>query len=225
MPRPKSALALAALVLIALATTAHATWYSESLYVSDGNLTGYFAYYQGVLPVYDSVHFSPGDPTRWGYWIAPFTPVRPYPRDNGYCVFHVPYFNAISTPICTLYYYQADHSGSANLLVNMWENPLDHWAPGNQSENDSCYFSIWNSHDTVATDTPHSTNGAWYKVPLTQMACAAILDTAVAYQNGQGKFWTGWVYPGSVDGTYTDARGYDGYNNHPPFIRVWYEWQ
>jgi hypothetical protein len=224
MPRPKFALALIALVLIALATTAHATWYSESLYVSDGNLTGYFAYYQGVFPVYDSVHWSPGNPIRWGYRIANFTPVRPYPRDNGYCVFNVPHFNAISTPVCTLHYYQSYHNRSANLLVNKWE-PLDYWGPGNQSDNSYCFFAIWNSHDTVATDAAHTTDGAWYKVPLTQMACAAILDTSAAHSDGTGKFWTGWVYPGSVDSTYTDARGVDGYDDHPPFIKVYYEWQ
>jgi hypothetical protein len=225
MPRPKFALALIALVLIALATAAHATWYSESLYVPSNasNYTGHFDWYQGILPIYDYVDWSYGSPIKWGYWETHYTPVRAYPRDCGYCVFYVPHFNAISTPICTLYYYQADHSGSANLLVNVWQQASPTWPPS-QSYYDDDFFAIWNSHDTVATDAAHSTNGAWYKVPLTQMACAAILDTAVAYQNG-ALFWTGWVYPGSVDETYTDARGCDGYDNHPPFIRVWYEWQ
>ncbi len=223
MTRPKSALALPAMALIALATTAQATnWYPESLPVSD-NHTGYFGYYQGVNLVEDSVHFSPGDPIRWGYWIAPFTPVRPYPRDNGYCVFSVPHFNAISAPICTLYYYQSYHNGSADLLVNMW-TPIDNFWPPQQQSYDEDFFRILYSYDTVATDSPHSTDGVWYTVPLTQKACAAILDTSVAYPGG-GTFCTGWVYPDSVDGTYTDARGYDGSDNHPPFIRVWREWQ
>jgi hypothetical protein len=227
MPRPKFALALIALALIALAATAHATWYSESLYVPSNasNYTGYFEFYQGLMPVYDTVLWYPGNPIRWYCKLWPTVPPeRAYPRDNGYCLFYVPHFNAISTPICTLYYYQADHSGSANLLVNLWENPLNYWGPADESDYDECYFAIWNSHDTVATDVAHSTDGVWYKVPLTQMACAAILDTAAANQNG-ALLYTGWVYPGSVDGTFTEAHGYDGYDNHPPFIKVYYEWQ
>ncbi len=135
----------------------------------------------------------------------------------------MPHFDAISTPVCTLYYYQANHSGAANLLVNTWVEPNNTWPPAPQYYYDD-FFAILNSHDTVATDTVHTTDGAWYKVPLTQKACAAILDTAVANQDG-ALFWTGWVYPGAVDETYTDARGFDGYDNHPPFIRVWYEWE
>ena len=147
------------------------------------NYTGHFDWYQGVYPVFDSVHWATGDPIKWAYYQAPSVPpVRAYPRDSGYCLFYVPHFNALSTPTCTLYYYQASHSGSANLLVNTWV-PYRDWPPP-PSYYDDDFFAIWNSHDTVATDVVHSTDGAWYKVPLTVGACAEIRDTAATYQNG-----------------------------------------
>ena len=218
MSRPKSALALVALMLIALASAANATTqYSCSCYVENFDIqTGYFSWYQGTQSIWDHFSWSWGTPIKWGYLGSGG---RAYPRDCGYCIFKVPSFHSLSTPVCTLYYYQLGHSGSANLLINEWENPLTHWTPVNEADYDACFFAIWNSHDTVTTDVAHSTDGAWYKVPLTPRACTAIADTAAANQNMW--YWTGWVYPGTSD-AYTTAHGVG--ENLGPFIRVWYEW-
>jgi len=203
-----------------------ATVQMESCYVAANVQSGHIDWYQGVRTIWDHYDWSYPTITRAHYW-APYISPPPSPRiawphTNGYCVFTIPHFEAVNGVVaCTLYYYQTAHFGSADLLVNSWDNPLTTWPP---AENDSIlnllYWQIWNSYDTVAYDGAHGTDNCWYKVALTPDGYNAIADTAAAYPGG-GTFNTGWVYRGSVDSTYTDVAGYD--LDHPPFIKIWYD--
>ncbi len=97
---------------------------------------------------------------------------RCYPLQNGFCGFYIPYFDANGNiPACTLYYYQSDHSGSASLRVN-WMYDVLAWSP-----NDTLLFwAAWNDTLVLATDSTRTTDGAWYKVPLTSEGCGVIGD-------------------------------------------------
>jgi hypothetical protein len=146
-----------------------------------------------------------------------------YPRELGACVFTIPAFDCSGTPYCTLYYYQDAHSGNADLLVNAWWiDPSFYWPPyPSQASYYEMFMTIWNSTDTVATDVTHEDDDCWYAVPLSDWACEAIAESAEAYlPNGSCSFFTGWVYSGTSDGTYTDVSG--TYASNPPYIKVVY---
>jgi len=188
--------------------------------------TGHIDWYKGVDRIWDSYSWSWASPITRAYHCYPGDPDRAYPRKNGYCIFTVPHFvdgsGNPATCVCTLYYYQTGHSGSASLEVNTWEQSVGAtWPPGSQTDCNYYFWAIWNSSDVIATDSTHAADSCWYGIPLDSSACVAIAETAYAYPNGDGLFRTGWVYRDSVDGTYTDVAGYDYV--HPPFIRVWYD--
>jgi hypothetical protein len=197
-----------------------ATIQKESCYISASIQTGHVDWYQGELAVWDYYDLAFFTITR-AYNCYPGDPDRAYPRKNGFCIFQIPHFICLSTPACTLYYYQENHSGSASLLVNSWTlGELETWPPLDTNPVlNYLFWRICNSYDTVATDITHATDRCWYKVPLTAKACAAIRDSA-AIQGSYTLFHTGWVYRDSVDGTFTDV---SGYSDHPPFIRVVYD--
>lgn len=202
-----------------------ATTRVQTCYVSNTPQSGHVDWYQGYGGLlYDHYGLSWYTITR-AHYLAPVSPPRiAWPHKNGFCVFTVPHFVAAGGVVaCTLYYYQADHSGSASLLVNSWVDTLESWPPTQYDTTalNILYWEIWNSNDTVATDITHATDGCWYKVAVSPAAAAAIADTAAAYQD-YGFFRTGWVYRDSVDGTYTDVSGYDG-NGYEPYIKIWYD--
>jgi len=192
--------------------------------------TGHIDWYQGELSIWD--YYVWGYPTitrAFDYYQYPTQPpsydtMRAYPRKNGYCVFNIPGFNwSGDLPACTLYYYQSAHNGSPDLLVNAWVP--DNWPPGG-GNNQICFWRIWNSTDTVATDVTHANDNCWYKVPLTYWARCAIADSG-SYHYGAGGsaiFYTGWIYPSysashGVRDSYTDVSGSSGYR---PYIKVVY---
>ena len=183
--------------------------------------SGHFDWYKGVSRIWDSYSWSYGSPiTRAYYDYYSGQSSRAYPRKNGYCIFQVPHFTCpAGIPACTLYLYQTAHSGSASLKVTAWDmSGGTSWPPMGQSDMNSYFWAIWNG-TVIATDVAHTTDNCWYKVALSTAACGLIADSAA--QQGGGRFNTGWVYPDSVDGTYTDVTGYDYY--HAPFIRAWYD--
>jgi len=202
-----------------------ATVQMESCYVAGSIYSGHVDWYQGLLGgLYDHYDFGWGTITRAHYYLPLRPPLITWPHKNGFCIFTIPHFEATGGIVaCTLYYFQSAHSGSASLLVNSWPwGQMAAWPPSPPTDSvlNLLYWKIWNSNDTVATDSTHATDGCWYKVPLTPEAYTAIADTAAAYQV-YGFFKTGWVYRGAVDGTFTDVTGYD--LDHPPFIRIWYD--
>ena len=151
----------------------------------------------------------------------------PYPRKIGVSVFKIPPFDGSSgIPACTLYYYQDAHSGDADLLVNSWWFESMSWPPyPSQPYYNAMFLAIWNSTDTVATDSTRTNDDDWYKVPLTTAACAAIADSATYYyeyhEGDSCTFYMGWVYGGTEDEYYTDVSG--TYASNPPYIKVVYE--
>jgi hypothetical protein len=204
-----------------------ATTWPESCYVTANVQSGHFDWYQGEQSIQDTFDWFWGSPIRRAYDCYPRDPDRAWPRKNGYCIFTVPHFTTVgggqATCVCTLYYYQTGHSGSASLSVTSWGSQTGaDWPPASQQDRSSYYWAIANGV-VIATDNAHATDSCWYKIPLSTAACAAIAETSFVYQDGDGLFRTGWVYPDSVNGTYTDVRGHDGYSNHAPFIRVWYD--
>jgi hypothetical protein len=201
-----------------------ATRHPESCYVTANIQSGHFDWFQGEQSIQDTFSWFSGSPIRRAYNCYPRDPDRAWPRKNGYCIFTVPHFTTVgggqATCVCTLYYYQISHSGSASLSVTSWSQTGASWPPASQQDRSSYYWAIANGV-VIATDNAHATDSCWYKIPLSTAACAAIAETSFVYQDGDGLFRTGWVYPDSVDGTFTDVTGYD--YNHPPFIRVWYD--
>jgi hypothetical protein len=231
----KTALALVALAMIMLVGCKEpigqpnydvrvATTQTESCYVTANIESGHLDWYKGVDRIWDSYSWSWASPITRAYDCYPEDPDRAYPRKNGYCIFTVPHFvgggGNPATCVCTLYYFQIAHNGSASLLVTAWEETGAGWPPSSQQDRDDYFWAIWDG-DVIATDSTHATDSCWYTIPLDSAACAAIAETAYAYPSGGGRFHTGWVYPDSVDGTYTDVTGYD--LDHPPFIRVVYD--
>jgi len=185
----------------------------ESCYVgSDTFLTGHVDWYQGELKIWDSYSLTCGTITRGYYYYSALQPNRAYPRQNGFCHFYVPDFEPSAGMVlaCTLYYYQSAHNGSANLVVK-WLSAIEGW-PLFDAESLFCLIS--NSTDTIAVDTYHASDNTWYKVPLTPAGCMAVLACR------EGSLVTGWVYPGSANGTYADVSGYGA---NAPYIKVWYE--
>ncbi|MBN2466301.1 hypothetical protein JXD38_11835 [candidate division WOR-3 bacterium] len=180
----------------------------ESCYVGiDENLTGHVDWYQGESSIWDYYSRTYGTITR-GYFEYLS---RAYPRKNGFCIFNVPSFTPSGGEVlaCTLYYYQSSHSGSADLVVK-WLPSAESWP---MDDLDSLYWLIWNGADTVAVDTYHASD-TWYKIPFTSAGRAAMFACI------GGSFVTGWVYPGSSNGTYADVSGVGA---NAPYIKVWYE--
>ena len=134
---------------------------------------------------------------------------RPYPRQIGFCYFEGPAFSSLS-PTCTLFYYQKDHYGLPELEVRWASYPLS-GAPA-----ETLFWYSWGSDTVVAYDSTHSSN-AWYKVPFTLDGCAIVGQIATG---GGGTLITGWVYPGSTDGVYTEV--YGATSDYAPYIKVVY---
>jgi hypothetical protein len=201
-----------------------ATTQTESCYVTANIESGHLDWYKGEDKPYDFYSWSWGSPITRAYDCYDEDPDWAWPRKNGFAIFTVPHFlgegGNPATCVCTLYYYQIAHYGSADLLVTTWEETGATWPPMGQGDRDHYFWAIWYG-DVIATDSTHATDSCWYTIPLDSAACAAIAETAYAYPYGGGRFHTGWVYPDSVDDTYTDVTGYD--LDHPPFIRVWYD--
>ena len=205
---------------------------TQTLYITTDSLlnqTGHIDWYQGELTIWDYYTFNTYTITRaFDYYHTPTQPPlvdtsRAYPRKNGFCVFRIPPFDSPNgIPVCTLYYYQNSHSGSADLLVNAWfENIM--WPPIYQGDRNTMFWAIWNSTDTVATDVTHANDDCWYKVPLSDWACQAIADSGAT--GDWTVFYTGWIYPSYManhgqDGWYTDVSGADAI---PPYIKVVYD--
>lgn len=181
----------------------------ESCGVYNGqSQTGHVDWYQGVLPIYDYYVRTYGTITR-GYYESDS---RAYPRKNGFCIFGVPDFTPSDGTIiaCTLYYYQSAHNGSADLILK-WVQGITSWPGG--IDDDSLYWRIWNSTDTMAVHAAQASDG-WYKVALTIDGCMAVLACKGNY------LFTGWVYPGYTNNTYADVSGAGA---NAPYIKVWYE--
>jgi hypothetical protein len=138
---------------------------------------------------------------------------RCYPLQNGYCDFAIPH---LDRPViaCTLYYYQAEHQGSASLRVNYMYELEGAWPP---SDTD-LFWCAWNDTIVVATDSTHTNDDNWYVVPVTSEGRQAI-NTLRAGALG-GTLYTGWTDHDFVDGDYTDVAGFR--SGHAPYIRVVY---
>jgi hypothetical protein len=133
---------------------------------------------------------------------------RPYPRQIGFAVFHVPEFDASGgVPDCTLYYYQSAHSGSPDLEVR------DMGITTAPAIAETLYWRAWGSDVIMAYDDTHETNG-WYKVALT----SAGVDKVVELSLISGDIYTGWVYTGTTSGIYTEVDG--ATSDNPPYIKV-----
>ena len=203
-----------------------ATVQMESCYVAGNIYSGHVDWYQGLYGgLYDHYDFDWGTITRAHDYLPLRPPLITWPHKNGFCLFTIPHFEASGGIVaCTLYYFQTAHSGSASLLVNGWTwGQVASWPPScppTDSFLNLLYWQIWNSNDTVATDSTHATDDSCYKIALDDAVSAAIADSAAA--QGGGLLKTGWVYRGSEDGTYTDVSGYDGYD-HEPYIKIWYD--
>jgi hypothetical protein len=130
---------------------------------------------------------------------------------NGFCTFVVPDFeNFGGTPVCSLFYYQSAHNGSADLRVN-WLYDIATWDPGDED----LFWAAWDDTLIVATDVAQGTNG-WHVVALTPAGCAQVLASV-----GENLI-TGWTYRSMVSGTYADVTG-SGAN--APYIKVVYDGQ
>jgi hypothetical protein len=210
-----------------------ATTQTAYCYVSDDPYpTGHIDWDQGQFPIWDDYVWDYQDPTikrAFDYYQNPTQPptydtMRAHPRKNGFCRFAIPGFNWTGDlPACTLFYYQSAHNGSPALLVNAWVP--DNWPPGD-SNYQAYFWRIWNSTDTVATDSTHTNDGSWYKVPLSYWARCAIADSGSEYYGTENyaDFYTGWIYPSyspshGVNGWYTGVSGSSGYE---PYIKVVY---
>jgi hypothetical protein len=168
--------------------------------------SGHLDLYSGYMSV-DSCIDSFSPTIRRGYYEYQN---RTYPRQIGFAVFAVPQFDAAGNiPTCTLYYYQSAHSGYPDLEVR------DMGITVANAVKETLYWRAWDSNVIVAYDATHWTNG-WYKVALTSEGCGRILDKGT---NG-GNLYTGWVYPDSVDGIYTEV--YGATSNYSPYIKVVY---
>jgi len=187
------------------------------------NATGHVDWYQ-------SVYGTTLGPCYWHYGTIKVgfeedQYGRAWPRCNGVCQFSVPHIDPpeggfIPVCHCTLYYYQGSHTEQGegeSVLVNSWFLNVQ-WPPNDDAQ--AVYWAIWGSTDTVAVDVIHEDDG-WCRVPLTDDACRAIADTAFD-ANSLGVFFTGWVYHGSVDSTYTNIYGEDDVQDRYPYIAVWY---
>ena len=133
---------------------------------------------------------------------------RPYPRQIGFSVFHVPEFDASGgAPDCTLYYYQSAHSGYPDLEVRDAEiglaNPI----------RDTMYWRAWGSDVIIAEDSTHANNG-WYKVALTSAGVDKIVELSLT----SGDIYTGWVYDGLTSDIYTEV--YGATSGYEPYIKV-----
>lgn len=227
MLRSSPALALIALAIIMLAgcqepigvpSEVH-TATTQTVYVTTQAIlkpTGHLDLYQwGPLSSQVDMGYDTGAITR-AFYSHPLEPDWPYPRSIGFCVFKIPPFDCPDgLPACTLYYYQDSYSGDADLVVNAWYNQWG-WPPATY-EYYVMYMAMWNSTDTVATDVTHESSG-WYSVPLRSAVCEAIADSGATEDTTV--YFTGWVYYGSVDDTYTDVSGFGA---NPPYIKVVYD--
>lgn len=185
----------------------------ESCYVgSDTLLTGHVDWYKGEMPIWDYYVRTYGTITRGYYYYSYLQPYRAHPRKNGFCIFNVPSFTPRNGTVlaCTLWYYQSAHNGTASLVVK-WPQSITSWPPASDN---TLFWAIWNSTDTIAVDTYHAGDGTWYKVPLTSAGGMAVLECE------GGSLVTGWVYPDSTNGTYADVSGVGA---NAPYIKVWYE--
>jgi len=136
----------------------------------------------------------------------------PYPHQHGFCIFEVPSFSSPGmVPVCTLFYYQRAHSGSADLDVVRSTYAL--W----EGEDDDFYWSISNSTFHIAGDVAQANNG-WHSVPLLSSGIQ-IVDSLG--ETGGGTLVTGWKYTGSTSGTYAEVDG--ATNDYPPYIKVVYD--
>jgi hypothetical protein len=187
----------------------HAATTTAYCYLVDpdsGKWSGHLDLYSGYMSI-DSCIDSFSPTIRRGYYEYQN---RPYPRQIGFAVFAVPQFDSHGNiPTCTLYYYQRAHSGSPDLEVR-W--PAIYLA---NAPKESLYWYSWNSNVIIATDSTHGTNGLC-KVALTSEGCGKIVDIGTS----GGNLYTGWVYPDSVDGIYTEV--YGATSNYPPYIKVVY---
>jgi len=211
MPRPKFALALIALAVIIPLGLPNGRVYAvhvDTIGVGGSTLNGHVDWYQGQYAIYDFyVRTTPL--IERGYTEIQD---RARPRMNGFSTFEVPYHSdAGGIPSCTLHYYQAAHSGSADLRVNYLYD-ITYWSP---SDND-LFWAAWNDTITIATDDAQSTDG-WHTVALT-LAGNTQVGTMAA--SGGGNLITGWTYRDSVSGTYADVTG-SGQN--APFIVAVYQ--
>ena len=132
-----------------------------------------------------------------------------HPRMNGFCTFDVPEFESPSmAPVCTLFYYQSAHNGSADLRVNYLYD-IPRWNP----TDGALFWAAWDDTLIVATDVAQGTDG-WHKVALTGAGCGKVLE------RGGLTMLTGWTYRGSTSGTYADATGS---GDNAPYIKVVYD--
>jgi hypothetical protein len=172
--------------------------------------TGHIDMWSGVYTIDSAYHRYNPVITR-GYYDKDG---RCYPLQNGFGAFYVPHFDTTGNiPACTLYYYQSAHSGSADLRVN-WAYEVSRWP----TADDILFWAAWDDTPIIATDGTHTTDGAWYAVPLTSEGCGVIADLGSRPSSGE-YLYTGWTYHGFVDGTYTDVAGA---GNCAPYIHVVY---
>ena len=138
----------------------------------------------------------------------------PYPKQHGFCVFHVPSFTSPGmAPLCTLFYYQRAHNGS-DVDLQFVLSSITTW-PGSDAD---LWSSIENSTDTLAIDVAHTTNG-WYKVPI-DTEWNNFIDGIG--ENGGGSFVAGWRYTSPISsGDYSEVDG--ATNDNPPKIKVVYD--
>jgi hypothetical protein len=151
---------------------------------------------------------------KWGF--AGLLPSQPNPRDNGFCMFNVPYVDddtATAPMACTLYYRQMDRSGAGTSFVKLVVTRL-HDSPLNESD-EELFSDAWGG-DSIAWDSSHANNDVWYSVPLTQSACQTI--SAIA-QSGGGYFYTGWITRSTTNGDFAKAYGAGDYS---PYIKMTY---
>lgn len=132
-----------------------------------------------------------------------------HPKSYGFCVFNIPSFSSPEgVPDCTLYYHQASHSGSLNLVFNSAAYGGS-WPP----DAEDLWKAIDGSTDTLAP-TQAAVGDSWCKLALTT-------GGAIIHGLAGGLLYSGWKYTNPSDNWYTIVDGNDD-QAVSPYIKVVY---
>ena len=140
-----------------------------------------------------------------------------HPKSYGFCFFNVPHFSSPgAVPVCTLFYHQASHSGSLNLVFNWLSDIGSTWPPNAES----LWKAIDASNDSLAL-TQAAAGDTWCKLALT--TGGGIIDNIGenAPVGGSAPLYTGWKYTNPSNDWYTIVHGKDDVD-YSPYIKVVY---
>jgi len=139
-----------------------------------------------------------------------------HPKSYGFCVFSVPHFSSPGgVPVCTLYYHQASHSGSLNLVFN-YLSGITSWVPSAEV--------LWKAVDTSSyplAPTQSVQSNGWCKLALSAGGSGIIADIAQGAPDEGATLPTGWKYtnPSNSDSTIVDG---NADTDVSPYIKVVY---